>query len=202
MPRVGRRPGNVDTRAEIVDAARACFATHGFNGTSIRHVAQQAGVDPALVHHYFADKGELFVAAMGMAGDPRKVAEAAADGWGVSGEALVERFLAQWELDEGSTESPTFVAMVQALSASVEAAESMRDFLIARLGEFHPGEGELSAQRQALVSSQLVGLGWTRYVMRFEPVASADRAEVARWVGPTIDRYLAAGADAPPAAGR
>ena len=68
---VGRRPGNADTRGEIVEAAKRVFAAKGYDGTSLRAVAREAGVDPALVHHYFDGKASLFVAAMALPFDPR-----------------------------------------------------------------------------------------------------------------------------------
>ena len=73
MSAVGRRPGNVDTRGEIVEAAKRVFADKGYDGTSLRGVAREAGVDPALVHHYFDGKASLFVAAMALPFDPRQV---------------------------------------------------------------------------------------------------------------------------------
>ena len=69
----GRRPGNADTRGEIVEAAKRVFAAKGYDGASLRAVAREAGVDPALVHHYFDGKASLFVAAMALPFDPRAV---------------------------------------------------------------------------------------------------------------------------------
>src|SRR5258708_23271479 len=67
----GRRPGNADTRGEIVEAAKRVFAAKGYDGSSLRAVAREAQVDPALVHHYFDGKASLFVAAMALPFDPR-----------------------------------------------------------------------------------------------------------------------------------
>ena len=193
--RPGRRPGNVDTKAEIVEAARRWFEDKGFNATSIRAVAQEAGVDPALVHHYFHEKADLYIAAMNLPADPKRVSDLVAedhDG-GFGGESLVRHFLAQWELDGDGMGSPSFVAMVQAVASSSEAADSMREFLATRLGPAHfGGDEQAAAFHRSLVSSQLIGLGWARYVLRIEPLASAARADVARWIGPTLDRYVAA----------
>ena len=72
-PSRGRRPGAPDTRAAVLAAARAAFAAKGFGGTTIRAVAADAGVDPALVHHYFGTKDDLFLAAMELPVDPREV---------------------------------------------------------------------------------------------------------------------------------
>jgi len=192
MVRAGRRPGNADTRAEILTAARSAFAELGYEGASIRGIAKRAGVDPALVHHYFADKSELFVETMDLPMDPHQVqAQVIGDGLGFSGARLVERFLAQWEMGPEGHRSTAFVTFVQAVAASPRTADAMREFLHDRL-TLHgvPGEDDdTRRRRRALISSQLLGLGFVRYVMRLEPTASADRADVARWVGPTLDRY-------------
>ena len=75
MNAVGRRPGNADTRGAIVEAAKRVFAAKGYDGASLRAIAREAGVDPALVHHYFDGKASLFVAAMALPFDPRHVQE-------------------------------------------------------------------------------------------------------------------------------
>jgi hypothetical protein len=102
----------------------------------------------------------------------------------------VERFLAQWETGPG-VGSPAFVTLVQAVAASPRTADAMREFLSDRLtAHGRPGDDhDTQERRRALISSQLLGLAWVRYIMRVEPIASADRRDVARWVGPTIDRY-------------
>ena len=87
--RRGRRPGAPDTRAAILAAAREHFAAQGFRRTTIRAVASDAGVDPALVHHYFGTKDDLFVAALELPIDPRSVIGPALSG-GIDGAA--ERF--------------------------------------------------------------------------------------------------------------
>jgi AcrR family transcriptional regulator len=192
MVRPGRRPGKVDTRAEIVTAARAAFAELGYERASMRGIAKRAGVDPALVHHYFTDKSALFVETMALPMDPRTVqAQVTGGGHGFSGARLVERFLAQWEMGPPGEGSSSFLALVQAMAASPRTADTMREFLSDRLTPHgRPGDDDdTQKRRRALISSQLLGLAWARYVMRVEPIASAERAEVARWVGPTIDRY-------------
>jgi AcrR family transcriptional regulator len=193
MARAGRRPGNADTRAEIVAAARAAFAEFGYEQASIRGVARRASVDPALVHHYFADKSALYIETMKLPMDPHQIqAEVLGDDGSFSGERLVERFLAQWEMEPGDREVTSFLTLAQAMAASPDTADAMREFLTERLNPHGlPGESEqMQQRRRALISSQLMGLAWIRYVMRLEPVATTDRLEIARWVGPTIDHYL------------
>jgi AcrR family transcriptional regulator len=191
MAKVGRRPGHRDTRAEIVEAARQSFAESGYDQSSIRSIARRAGVDPALVHHYFEGKPELFVEALFMRTDPRRIAMAIhtqADRPG-AGPELVRAFVMLWDRDNSSQ---TFVSAVQAVSASREAADGLREFLTDRVWSY-VGQGEepdVAAMRHALIASQLFGLGWTRYILRLEPFASATPDQLAEWVGPTIDRYL------------
>jgi AcrR family transcriptional regulator len=185
----GRRPGNVDTRAGIVEAARAVFSEDGYAEASMRAIARRAQVDPALVHHYFADKAALFVQTMALPSDPREIKKEV-EAKGFSGERLIERFLAQWER-EGELGSSLFVGLAQAMVASPEVVDNIRQFVTERI-ELHGAPGDDAAtkeRRRSLVSSQLLGIAWNRYVMRMEPMASATRAEVARWAGPTIDRY-------------
>jgi len=185
----GRRPGTSRTREAILDAARAEFAAAGYAAASIRAVARRAGVDPALVYHYFTSKAGLFVACVGMPADPRAVQQAAVR-QGPDGARIVERFLAQWE--EGQAEpGRSFITLTQAVSASPEVARAVREFLTERVWANRAGGGEEASMRTAaLVSSQLLGLAWTRYVVRMEPLASMPRADVAALAGPTIDRYI------------
>jgi AcrR family transcriptional regulator len=96
--RRGRRPGSPDTRAAILVEARALFAAKGYAGTSVRAVATAAGVDAALVHHYFGTKDDLFLAALRAPLDPREVlAPVAAAGVDGAGERLVRIFLSVWD---------------------------------------------------------------------------------------------------------
>jgi AcrR family transcriptional regulator len=188
----GRRPGSVDTRAAILEAARAVFFEQGYAGASLRAIARRAAVDPALVHHYFADKAALYIETMALPIDPKAVKEAVAAA-GFKGESLIERFLAQWERGPGPG-SPAFVSLAQAMASSREVADGMREFIVERVGLHGPfdvdEDEETRITRRALVGSQLLGIAWARYVMRIEPIASASRAQVARWTGPTIDRYV------------
>jgi hypothetical protein len=110
----------------------------------------------------------------------------------LSGERLVEHFLAQWER-EGACGSSTFVGLAQAIAASPAVAYNVRQFVIERVG-LHGVRGdseETLVWRRALISS-LLGLAWTRYVVRLEPIASAPRAAVVRCAGPTIDHCITA----------
>jgi AcrR family transcriptional regulator len=194
--KLGRRPGHQDTRAEIVAAARQAFGEEGYDQASLRAIARRAGVDPALVHHYFSDKAALFVEAMQLPVDPRRVKQESTTGESVSGESLVLHFIEMW--DAAGDTSASFPTVAQAMCASPAVADAIREFLAARLGPPQPGEGEWPAdfeQRHSLVASQLVGAAWARYVLRIEPLASAKPAQIARWIGPSVDRYFTAALD-------
>lgn len=199
MSPAGRRPGSPGTRAAILAAARAEFAAAGYTAASIRQVARRAGVDPALVYHYFTGKPDLFVACLHLPADPRQVSTDARRG-PPDGALIVERFLAQWE-DDPADPGRSFVTLVQAVSSAPEAARALREFLTERVWAHRRQAGTAAAARTAaLVSSQLLGTAWARYVIRMEPFASASRSQVAAWVGPTIQAYITGrlGADPDP----
>jgi AcrR family transcriptional regulator len=186
----GRRAGGADTRGEILDAARASFADKGYAGTSVRAVAAAAGVDSALVHHYFGTKDDLFLAALEMPTDPRPIMAAVAEGDrdGV-GRRLVEAFLGVW--DDPDTRLP-LLALVRSGVAG-EPGRSMVETAMRRLVFGYLVQAldlEDGDRRFALVVTQMAGLVMTRYVLRLEPIASMPREEVVAWLGPTVQRYL------------
>jgi AcrR family transcriptional regulator len=191
MSPVGRRPGNADTRGEIIEAARRVFAAKGYDGASLRGVAREAGVDPALVHHYFDGKSSLFVAAMALPFDPRAVKEQANSG-GYSGARTIESFLTMWDRAEGTGSS--FTTCMAAMAASTSVADAMREFVSERVWNvLNRNEGESDAvarRRTAMVSSQLLGLAFARYILRVPPMSTATPKQIGRWVGPTLDRYV------------
>jgi AcrR family transcriptional regulator len=186
----GRRPGGPDTRGQILTAARESFAQRGFSGTTIRGVAAGAGVDPALVHHYFGSKDDLFLAALEIPMDPRLVVpEAFAEGVDGAGERLLRTFLRVW--DDPETRLP-LVALVRTSLVS-EAPETllgqgMLRMVLAPLREHL--RAEEADRRVQLVISQLSGLVLTRYLLALEPLASMPAEEVVAWVAPTVQRYL------------
>jgi AcrR family transcriptional regulator len=187
MAGTGRRPGRPDTRGKIVRVAREYFQEVGYAGASLRGIAVRALVDPSLVHHYFpGGKAALFAEALQFARDPRLVVEEVAVSGG-GGAGVVRGFLGLWEGPGGGD----FVSVAQAMCTSPAIADAVREFLTERI--WTQKEGGQNAQR-ALVASQLMGLAWVRYVLRLEPLASAPVDEVAALIGPTLDRYMSAGA--------
>ena len=174
-----------------MEAARRVFAEKGYEQTSLRGVAREAGVDAALVHHYFDGKASLFVAAMALPFDPRQVKEhAASDEY--SGALTIEGFLTMWDRAEGTGSS--FSSRVSAMAASSNVADAMREFVNERVWSvLRRNEGEtetVTRRRTAMVSSQLMGLAFARYILRVPPMSTASPKLIARWVGPTLDRYV------------
>jgi AcrR family transcriptional regulator len=186
----GRRPGGPDTRGEILAAARESFAHKGFAGTTIRAVAADAGVDPALVHHYFGAKDDLFLAALEIPVDPRALVPAVFEpGVAGAGERLLRLFLSVW--DDPAARLP-LIALVRS-GLSQEAPETLLQQGILRM-VLQPLRAALPVaeadRRVQLVASQLIGLVMTRYLLALEPLASMPVDDVVAWVAPTLQRYL------------
>lgn len=192
MARTGRRRGSPDTREAILVAARAAFAEHGYDGAGIRAIAAAAGVDPALVHHYFGTKEKLFLAAVAVPFDPGdvlpRVAGAGTDGFG---ERLVRTLLSIWD---DPVRGPAALALVRSALRHDWSARLLREFLTTRvlrramqMMEIDPAEAPL---RAALIATQVLGLVGIRYALKIEPLASAPVEVVVATVGPNIQRYL------------
>jgi AcrR family transcriptional regulator len=188
----GRRPGESGTRQAILDAARARFAEHGWDRATIRAIAGDAGVDPALVLHFFGSKNVLFTAAMSWPFDTDAAVEEVARGpRSRLGRRLAAFFLSIWE--DAERREPLMV-MLRAATTNEQAAallrESLMTLFLAPLGErLEMPDAEL---RMSLCSSQLIGLGTARYVVAFEPLASLEPERIVELVGPNLQRYMTA----------
>lgn len=185
----GRRPGSVDTRGEIMAAARAEFAAKGYDTASVRGIARQAGVDPALVHHYFGTKEKVFVAAMALPFDPaERLPQVLAGDPAQLGERLVRMFLSIWAEPEFRT---PMVGMVRSAFTGEQGAKLLREFVgSALLGRVAQAAGPVDPLRVQTAAAQMVGVVILRHVVRLEPLASADAEEIVALVAPTVQRYL------------
>jgi AcrR family transcriptional regulator len=189
--RTGRRPGNPDTREAILSAARSAFAEKGYDGASIRAIATGAGVDPALVHHYFGTKDKLFLATVNSPVDPLDlITEATAGDRDEIGVRFVRAFLAMWDGPRGAAA----VALLRSVVGTEWTAKLFREFIITQiLRRAVPklGLDEEQAQlRITLAASHLAGLALARYVIKVEPLASAPSETLVAAVGPAVQRYL------------
>ena len=186
----GRRPGGPDTRGEILAAARESFAHKGFAGTTIRAVAAAAGVDAALVHHYFGSKDDLFIAALEIKVDPRSVVPAVFE-HGVAGaaEPLLRLFLSVWDDPEARLPLVAVVRSSLGQEGPVNLLrEAMFRIVFGPLREVLPAD---EADRRAqLVATQVLGLVVGRYLLRLEPLASMSADELVGWLAPNVQRYL------------
>jgi AcrR family transcriptional regulator len=189
--RTGRRPGNPDTRDAILAAAREAFAERGYDATSIRAIAASAGVDPALVHHYFGNKEQLFIATVAMPIDPREfLPQVVAGGKDEVGERLVRTFLSVWDSPVGHAGA----ALLRSAMSSEWTARLLREFLVTqilrrvmKLIDLDPAEAPL---RMTLVATQMAGLAMVRYILKIEPLASAPREVIVAAMAPTVQRYV------------
>ena len=184
----GRRPGGSSSREAILAAARARFAASGYDRTTVRGVAADAGVDAALVHYYYGSKDGLFVAAMQVPFRPADVIGPLVEG-GVDGlgERMVRRLLGVWDANQAA-----LLTLVQGATSHPGAAVAVREFISREI--IGRVEGAVTADRAALranlVASQIMGLLAARYIARVEPLASLPADEVVPLVAPTLQRYL------------
>jgi AcrR family transcriptional regulator len=196
--RSGRRPGNPDTRDVVLAAAREVFAERGFDGATIRGIATAAGVDPALVHHYFGSKDQLFLAAIEAPADPADLLpEVLAAGRDQLGAAVVRLLLRVWD----GPMRPAGLALVRSAVGNEWTAKLLREFLVTQVLRRVVGTLDLSpAEREArggLVASQLIGVVMARYVLRVEPLASASPEWLVAAIGPNVQRYLTGDVELP-----
>jgi AcrR family transcriptional regulator len=189
-PRTGRRPGDSGSREAILSAARRLFAQHGFSDTSMRAIAAEAGVDAALIVHFFGTKAQLLTAAVEWPFDPEEaMAGVYAAGRAHVGEAFARLAVETWGHDAHRN---LILTVLRAATVEPEAAALLRQFvqhdlfppLLRRLKSSQP------EVRGNLASAQVIGLGMARYVLGLEPLASMSEDEVVAWVGPTLQRYL------------
>ncbi|WP_433341324.1 TetR family transcriptional regulator [Streptomyces sp. CA-253872] len=186
----GRRPGETRTRVAILDAARACFAARGFDGTSMRWIAETAGVDQALVHHFYGSKANLFVKALEL---PERLwtalGEAAVGPREDVGERLVRAHLSVWD---DAASRPPLMAMVRSAAVHGDAGARLREVAGNTLGRvLVPAiDGPDVRLRTSLIATQLIGLSLMRYVMLLEPLASADTESVVRHYGAAVQAIV------------
>lgn len=187
----GRRTGSPDTRSEILDAARAVFSEVGFDRATVRGIAREAGVDPALIHHYFGTKDKLFAVSIDL---PMPAVDAVmsafAEGGEQMGRRLAETFFSIWEQEEGRA---TLLGILRsAIGGEDQAVEAFREFLTSvildQIAPQIPGEG--SRLRAILMASHLVGVALTRFVVKLEPIASASPSEIIDLVAPRLQSYV------------
>lgn len=190
--RRGRRVGSSNTRDTILAAAKKSFSTDGFAATTIRKIAKDAGVDPALVMQFYQSKDVLFAASLAVSADALSSMADAFEG-PVEGLGLrvTRAFLRLWEQNSGDAEA--LMAMQRAAMSSEVAASQLRDFVQYRLVEvvspkLH-GRSD-AAVRAGLASAMLVGVITGRNIVRIPIIADEEQETVIALVGPAIQTIL------------
>jgi AcrR family transcriptional regulator len=184
-PEISSRPRRSDgTRSAILAAARERFAADGYERATIRAIASDAGIDPAMVMRYYGNKEKLFAAAADfdlrlpdLTGTPREQL----------GRRLVGHFLDRWEGDE------TLMALLRGGATNPSAAARMREIFATQLAptvRVVCPDPAAAAERAGLVATQLLGLGLCRYILSLPPVVGLSRDRIIDWLGPTVQRYL------------
>jgi AcrR family transcriptional regulator len=188
--RPGRPPGTSDTRERILASARELFARNGIDKTSVRAIASGAGVDAALVHHYFGTKQQLFVAAIQVPIDPMQVLiplrDTPVEHLGLT---LPSVLLPLWDSELGSR----FIATLRSLLAGNQVSlirSFLQEIITAEVGpriDNPPGSAQIRVQ---FVASQLVGVVMARYILELDPFKSLPVQQIAETIGPNLQRYL------------
>jgi len=188
--RPGRPAGNSDTRERILTSARELFAVNGIDRTSIRAVAKAAGVDAALVHHYYGTKEQLFAAAVHLPIDPMQVIapmrETPLEELGLK---LPSLLLPLWDSELGAGLIATLRSLISGDEVGL-ARSFLQDIIGGEIGprvDDPPGTGKIRTQ---FVASQLMGVVMARYIIKVEPFASLPTEQIAQTIAPTLQRYL------------
>lgn len=180
-------------RDRILAAAREEFSELGYDKTSVRGIAKAAGVDSALVHHYFGTKEQVFEAAILLSFAPAVEAPRAVEDGPLDtvGERLTRFFFGVWE--NPATRTPLLAIVRSAVNNDTAAAVFRRivatQVLRRIAGRLDTADAELRAE---LAAAQLVGIAMIRYVIKVEPLASADPEQIIRRVAPVVQAHLTA----------
>ncbi|OKH83735.1 TetR family transcriptional regulator [Mycobacterium sp. ST-F2] len=186
----GRPTGTSDTKETILSCARELFARNGFKNTSVRSIAAAAGVDAALVHHYFGTKQQLFAAAVHIPIDPQMVlGPLRSTPVDELGHTLPSLLLPIWDSELGAG----FIAALRTMLGGDEVTllrTFLEDVITAEVGarvDNPPGTGRIRVQ---FVASQLMGVVMARYILELEPFRSLPVPQIIETIGPNLQRYL------------
>lgn len=180
-----------DTKARILEAAAAEFGERGYEAASIRSIARRADVDPSLVHHYFDDKSALVAEVVAVPLRPDRIVQGALDGpIEELGARLLHAVLAAWE---NPSVRPAAKAAMRSAIGQGPVARMLREFLrreiMLRLAT-RLGGADDAELRAELAASQVVGIIMVRYILEFEPIASASEDELVARVAPVVQFHL------------
>lgn len=184
----GRRSGGTRSREDILDAARTLFAEQGFEGTSVRAIASQAQVDPALIRHFFGSKEALFTTLLNETTD-LSARQTTTPSSGDRATDLVAAYLHLWESPETG---PLLIGLVRSALASATGAPAIKEALTRYLTQscadpLKPSLDEASAE---LLSAHLLGVAVGRYLLRLPHLVALSTDELAERAAPAVQSYL------------
>jgi AcrR family transcriptional regulator len=187
----GRRPGPTETPAAICAAATRQFSELGFDRATIRSIAAEAGVDPALVIHHFGSKQRLFVESVQLPFPPEElIAQLASGPRSQVGERAIRFILSVLANDDARAR---WLGLIRSAVTEPEATRVFREILTSRI--FRPLAEQLGMDdaplRASLAGSQVIGLVMARHIVLVEPIASLDEERLVEVLAPTLQRYLA-----------
>lgn len=170
------------TKATILAAARERFAEAGYEGATIRAIATAADIDPSMVMRYYGSKEQLFAAAAEFDLRIPDFSDVPTEDLGA---ALVGVFLDRWECDDA------LIVLLRSATTNTEAAQRMQEIFAAQLRPAIAALNPADAPRRAvLIASQMLGVALCRLVLKLPPIVEMSHAELASWLGPTLQRYL------------
>jgi AcrR family transcriptional regulator len=188
MSRTGRRPGDASrTREDILEAARRLFASLGYDGATTRRIADEAGVDSALIAYHFGTKEQLFVAVHELPINPSDLA-LLIDG---PDDEIGER-VARFSMTMLAADDSTAVSLMRASASNPAAAEMLREFIERTMVDPIAEQIDVpdSRERVALVAAQILGVLFARHIVRVPDLASASVDDLVDLIGPVLQRYL------------
>lgn len=187
----GRRAGDSGTRDAILDAARELFAERGYDGASIRAIAAAAGVDPALIRHFFGDKDTLFATTVAdRTNIPERLAGCFTGDPAMLGARITDTYLRLWEDAELG---PILMSLARSAVTSPQAAEMFIDVLGAKADNVMGHDSNIAQvhiRRVALAASHLFGVAMGRHVIKIPPLVDMPHEELVAELAPTIQRYF------------
>lgn len=187
MPPRGRRRGQSRTREAILAAARGQFGRYGYDSTTIRGIADDAGVNAALVLHFFGSKDKLFIATLDLPVDPSDVVATLLNGPRAQlGDRMLRLFLSLWR--EPDSRAP-LLALVRSVCTNEHAAATLRQFIDRALLSTVADTLNVPRLWLTTMASHVIGIAIMRYIVKLEPIASAPEDELIALVGPVIQHY-------------
>jgi AcrR family transcriptional regulator len=188
MAPAGRRPGQNETKDAILDAARRQFASQGYDGATVRSIAAEAGVNAALLHHFYGTKQQLFVASLNLPVNPADMVPVILAGPDEEiGERLVRVFLGIWAAPQSRE---PFLAMLRSAATNEQVATMLRQFIDkAVLAKVAEARG-IPRIRVAAAAAQMIGVAMLRYIIGIPPLVEAGDEEIITLLAPVIQHYF------------